>query len=112
AGKEDVARPALNHQPRRLAAGKEAGIAGHFPDFPEHALGGLEDREIDVGADVEDADLQRRVLVGVVEEGDDFLLLARVERTGMDLAAGGLDLPDQWLELGAVTAAGEDRKAF
>ena len=52
------------------------------------------------------------MLVGVVEEGDDLLFLARIERTGVDLAAGRLDLLDQRLELGAVAAAGKDRKAF
>ena len=105
AGEEDVALAPRQHQPRRLAAGEKAGIAGHLPDLAEHPLGGLEDREIDVGADVEDADLERRMLVGVVEEGGDLLLLARVERTGMDLAAGRLDLLDQRRELVAVTAA-------
>ena len=103
---------ARQHQPRRLAPGEEAGIAGHLPYFPEHPLGGFQDREVDVGADVEDADFQRRMLVGVIEEGDDLLLLARIERAGMDLAAGRLDLLDQRLELGAVTAAGENRKSL
>ena len=112
AGEEDVALAARQHQPRRLASGEEAGIAGHLPHFPEHPLGGFQDREIDVGADVEDADFQRRMLVGVIEEGDDLLLLARIERTGMDLAAGRLDLLDQRLELGAVAAAGENRKSL
>src|SRR5215470_6089490 len=112
AGEEDVALAARQHQPRRLAAGEEAGIAGHLPDFSEHPLGGVEDREIDVGADVEDADFQRRMLVGVVEEGNDLLLLARIERSGVDLAAGRLDLLNQGFELGAVAAAGEDRETF
>src|SRR5262245_49589929 len=80
AGEEDIASAARQHQPRRLAAGEEAGIAGHLPDFAEYPFGGVEDREVDVGADVEDADFQRRLLVGVVEEGDDLLLLARIER--------------------------------
>ena len=112
AGEEDVALAARQHQPRRLASGEEAGVARHLPDLPEHPLGGVEDREVDVGADVEDADLHRRVLVGIVEEGDDLLFLARVERTGVDLAARGLDLLDQRRELVAVAAAGEDGEAF
>src|SRR5215471_15590993 len=56
ASKEDVAAAARQHQARRLAAGQETGVAGHLPDFAEHPLGGLEQREIDIGADVEDAD--------------------------------------------------------
>src|SRR5215831_13601360 len=93
-GEEDVARPARNHQPSRLAAGEEAGIARHLPHLTEHALGGIEDRKIDVGADVEDADFHRCVLVGVVEERDDLLFLARIERACLDLAADRLDLLD------------------
>ena len=48
------------HETRRLAAGEEARVARHLPDLAEHALGRLEEREVDVGADVEDADLERR----------------------------------------------------
>ncbi len=68
AGEEDVALAARQHQARSLAAGQEARIAGHLPDLAEHPLGGIEDREIDVGADIEDADLERRFLVGIAEE--------------------------------------------
>src|SRR5262249_41517927 len=77
-----------------------------------HALSGIEDREVDVGADIEDAGLHRRMLVRIVEERDDLLFLARIERTGMDLAAGGLDLLDQGQELFAITAASEDGETF
>src|SRR5216684_2571890 len=52
------------------------------------------------------------MLIGVVEEGDDLLLLARIERAGMDLAAASLDVLDQRRELVAVAPAGEYRKAF
>jgi len=52
------------------------------------------------------------MFVGIVEEGDDLLFLTRVERSGMDLAASGLDFLDQRRELVAVTAAGEDGEAF
>jgi hypothetical protein len=52
------------------------------------------------------------MLVGVVEEGDDLLLLARIERPRVDLAAGGLDIRNQGRQLVAVAAAGENRKAF
>jgi hypothetical protein len=66
--KENVALAAGKHQARGLAAGEEAGIAGHFPHFAKHPLGGLDDRKIDVGADVEDANLQRGVLVGIARK--------------------------------------------
>src|SRR5205085_9780320 len=112
AGKEDVALAARQHQPRRLAASEEAGIAGHLPDLAEHALGGLKNRKIDVGADIEDADLERLLLVGVVEEGRDLLLLPRIERTGVDFTAGRLDLFYQRLQLGTVASSGENREAF
>jgi len=112
AGEKNVALTAWQHQPGRFASGEEAGVTGHLPDLAEHPLGGVEDREVDVGTDVEDADIQRRVLVGVIEEGCDLLLLARVERTAVDLAAGGLDLLDQRRQLVAVAAACEDGKAL
>src|SRR5262249_43152646 len=110
AGEEDIAAAPRQHQPCGFAAREEAGIAGHLPDLPEYAFGGVEDREIDVGTDVEDADLERRVPVGVVEEGDDLLLLACIERASVDLTAGRLDILDERRELVAVTATGEDRK--
>src|SRR5205085_6444323 len=78
----------------------------------EHALGGLKNRKTDVGADIEDADLEWRLLVGVVEEGGDLLLLSRIERTGVDFTALGLDLLHQRLQLGAVASSGENREAF
>src|SRR5262249_27449771 len=59
ASKEDIAAAARQHQARRLAARQEAGVAGHFPDLAEHPLGGLEQREIDIRADIEDANLER-----------------------------------------------------
>src|SRR5450631_1911085 len=112
AGEEDIALAAGQHQAGGFAAGEKAGIAGHFPDLAEHALGGVENREIDVGADVENADLERGVPVGVSEEGDDFLLLARIERARVDFAAGRLDFLHQRFELGAVAAPGEHREPF
>ncbi len=39
-------------------------------------------------------------------------LLSRIQRAGVDLAAGGLDILHQRRELVAIPAAGEDRKAF
>ena len=65
AGEEDRAAAARQHHARRLAAGQEAGVAGQFPDLAEHPLGGVQQREVDVGADVEDGDLQRRGGVGL-----------------------------------------------
>src|SRR5712671_645143 len=112
AGEEDIALAPGQHQPRRFAAREKAGIAGHFPDLAEHALGGVENREVDVGADVEDAYFERRVFVGVPQEGDDFLLLARIQRARVDLSPGRLDLLHQRFQLGAVAAAGEYREAF
>src|SRR5258705_3975502 len=60
AGEEDIALAPGQHQSRRLAACEKAGIAGHFPDLAEHALGSVENREVDVGADVEDTHFEWR----------------------------------------------------
>jgi hypothetical protein len=87
ADEEDVALAARQHQLRRFTPGKEAGVAGHFPDLAEHAFGRIQNRKIDVDTDIEDADFQRRVLVRIAEERDDFFLLARIERARMDFTA-------------------------
>jgi hypothetical protein len=47
--KEILPLPARQHQARRLASGQEAGATGHFPDLAKYPLGGVDDREIDVG---------------------------------------------------------------
>src|SRR5262249_44121095 len=112
AGEEDIALPTRQHQPRRLATRQEARIACHLPDLAEHALGGIEDREVDVGADIEDAGLHRRMLVRIVEERDDLLFLARIERTAMALAAAGVQPLDQGQQLFAITGASEDGETF
>src|SRR4051794_33134760 len=83
AGEKDAALAMGQHQARRLTAGEAAGIARPLPDFAEHAFGRIEDREIDVGTDIENANFERRMLVGGVEEGDDLLLLPRIERAGV-----------------------------
>src|SRR5260221_316204 len=111
-GEEDIALAVRQHQPGRLPPGQEAGPAGHFPDLSEYAVGGFQNREIDVGANVEDADFERRVLVGIVEESRDLVLLPCVQRARDDRSAGRLDLLDQWLQLGAVAPAGEYGETF
>jgi len=78
----------------------------------ENAFCGFQNWEIDVRPDVEDADFQGRVLVRIVEEGDDFVFLASVERACVNLSAGSLDIPDERSQFFAVTTAGEDREAF
>lgn len=87
-------------------------LAGHFPDLEEHALGGLQNGEVHVGAGIGDDDLERGVRVGFVEEGGDVVFLARVEPAREADPAGSLDLALQRLELVRRAAAGEDRVAF
>src|SRR6266852_2392426 len=112
AGEENVALAAGQHQARGLAAGKKAGIAGHFPHLAEHPLGGVDNRKIHVGADVEDANLQGGVLVGVAQEGHHLVLLSRVERPPEYLSVRRLDFLDERRELFALTASDKDRKTF
>ncbi len=107
-GEQDRAAAAREHLPCRLPPGQEAGIAGHLPYLAEHALGRLQDGEIDVGADVEDADLERCGAIGLAQELDDGLLLASVEGAAGAASPVGLDLRHQRGELLAVAAPGED----
>src|SRR6059058_2555971 len=112
AGEENVALAARQHKTRGLATGKKAGIAGHFPHLAENPLGGLDNRKIHVGADVEDANLQRGVLVGVAQEGHNLVLLSRVERAAEYLSVRRFDFLDERRELFALTSSDKDRKTF
>src|SRR5205085_6202650 len=112
AGEEDVALAARQHQPRSLATGQKARVAGHLPNLAKHALGGLDDREIDVGTDVEDADLQRCMLIGVRQEFDDLVFFSGIERAPEGGSSGLFDLSDQGRKLLAVAASGKHGKAF
>jgi hypothetical protein len=52
------------------------------------------------------------MLVGVGEERNDFLFLARIERARHDPATGTFDVRDQRRELVAVATSREDRESF
>src|SRR6516225_6534552 len=59
AGKQDRATGAWHHVARCFAAGQKAAIAGEFP-YPRKQLGiGLDQRRLDVGAGVEEANFDR-----------------------------------------------------
>ena len=48
---------ARHHVFRGFPAREESSVSAHFPDFSEHPLSRISDREIDVTADIEDADV-------------------------------------------------------
>jgi len=96
-----------------LAAGEEAGEAGHLPDLVILLGGGFADIELDIGADVEDDDAQRPdLLLDLFEQGDDLILLACIAAEGVSGAAGGADLFDEGGELFGVAARDADLHAF
>ena len=76
----------------RFASGQESRIAAHLPHFAEHALGRFQQRKVYIRTDVEDADFERRVLIGIRKECDDLFFLARVERAGDDSSACVFDV--------------------
>ena len=88
-----------DHASRGFPAGQEAPVTRHLPDFPEHALRRIENRKIDVGTDVEDANLQRRVLVGCIQERRNGFFRTRVESVPGELAASSLDFGLQGRQL-------------
>src|SRR5690606_23120614 len=96
----------------RLAPGEKAGEAGHLPDLAEHPRGGLENGEIDVRADVENADFEGRLGFRFAQEGAHVVLVARIERAAEDPSAGRFDLRLQGLELLALAPADEDGVAL
>jgi hypothetical protein len=108
AGEENASLPARQHQARRLTAGEKPGIAGQFPHFAEHPFGGVEQREIDVAADVENADLERRLGVRFAQEGGNIVLLAGIETARHDRPACGFDIGDERRKLVGITPAGEN----
>jgi len=72
----------------------------------------IEQREINIRADVEDADLERGRRIGVLQERGDLFLLARIERAAGDSPARRLDLGDQRRQLLAPPTPGEDGEPF
>src|SRR5208282_5463755 len=109
---ENRSAPTRQHQAGGFPACDESGVTGHLPDFAEHAVGRLDQWEVDVCADIEDADLEWRMLVSVLQESGEVIFLPRVERSSKYSAAICLDLGDQWRELVAVAASGENGKTF
>src|SRR5215472_4396321 len=107
AGKKDVAAAARQHQARRLAPAQEAGIARHLPYLAEHPLGGLEQWEIDIGADIEDADFERCSRIGVLEKRRDLLFLARIQRAPDHTSPRRLDLRNERRQFLALPTSGE-----
>jgi hypothetical protein len=112
AGEKDVAAGSRQHQPRRLTRRQKPGIAGQLPNLTEHPLGGFEQRKIDIGANVEDADFQRRRLIGIAQECGDLFFVAGVQRAASDPPAIGLDLRDERSQLFAISPPRKDGKAF
>jgi len=112
AGEEDRAAAMRQHGPRRLAPGQEAGVARHLPHLAEHALGGVQQGEGDVAADVEHAHLQRRDGVRARHEGGDLRFLPGVERLRDAPSAGRLDLGRQRGQLLPMPPPGDDDVAF
>src|ERR1700722_12803329 len=104
--------PAGKHQTRSLAAGKETGIAGHLPNLAENPLGRIDNRKVHIGADVEHANVQRRVLVGVAQKGHDLVFLSCVKRPPKHFAARRLDFPNKRRELLALAASDKDGETF
>jgi hypothetical protein len=95
----------------RFARGEKPRIAAHLPHLAEHALGGFQQRKIYIRADIEDADLERRVTLGIGKECDDLFFFARVERAGDDASACTFDVGHERRQLVTVAATGEDSEA-
>jgi hypothetical protein len=103
AGEEDRAAAVRQHAPSRLPPGKEAGEAGHLPHLAEHPLRRVEERELNVGADVEDDQLERGVGIGGGEEAGDVGLVAGIQRMAGEGAARGRNLLAERHQLVALT---------
>jgi hypothetical protein len=111
-GKEDIALAPGQHQSRGFTAGEKAGVTRHLPHLAKNPFSSFDNWKVDIGANVEHANFQRRVGVGVGKEFDHLILLPCVQRSAKYLAAGRFDLLDQRRELFSLTAADKDSEAF
>jgi acyl-CoA dehydrogenase len=112
AGEEDAAFAVRQHQACGFAAAQEPGIAGQLPDLAEDTLSRLQQRKVDVGADIEDADLEWSICIGSAKERRYIVLLARIEAASHDLAASRFNVGDQRLKLVGIATAGKNCKAL
>ena len=86
-GDENLACAARRHDPRGFAHGHEPGEAGHFPDLAEHPVGGVQQWELHVRADVENHQRQRGDCFRFGQKRGDIVRLARIKRAPGDSPA-------------------------
>jgi hypothetical protein len=106
AGKEDRSAASWQHQARRFPPGQESRVTGHFPHLTKHSLSGIDEAEVNVCANIEDAYLQRRPFVGAFEEPDHLVFFARVDAARDRTPSVCFDVCDQGRELIAIVLKG------
>src|SRR5271167_2523634 len=111
-GKEDRAFFAWHHDPGRLASGEKSRPARHFPHLAKYSVGGLQNRKIDVRPDIANANLERRMIVRLLQERRDVLRNPRVECAPERPAAVSIDLGDEGHKFFAIAPAGEYHKSL
>src|ERR1700733_4954759 len=88
AGEEDGAAAAFDHAPRNLMAGEEPGKGRHLPNLGIDPRGRLDDRETDIGANIEDEHLDRTDLaLDPFNERGDIIFDPGVESESVSFAA-------------------------
>ena len=103
---------ARQHQPRRLSPGQKPRKARHFPHLAEHPCGGVDQRKLDVGAHIENADLERGQGFGFGKKGRDLIFVTRIERSGDPAPAACNDFLYQCRQLVAIATPHHDDEAF
>src|SRR5262249_39005559 len=73
--------------------------------FAEHTLRRFKNREVDVSADVENANLERSMPVGLTEKGNDLLFFARIRERAWIFSTHRFDFFHQRFKLGTVPPA-------
>ena len=107
AGEQDGATAARHHHPGRLPAGEKAGERGHFPHLAVDPGGGLADRKMNIGADIENHHLQRPHFgLDGVHQGLHLIFVAGVAAEAAGLPALLPDTLDQRRQ-GVLGAAGD-----
>ena len=98
-----------DHVFRGFPAREESSVSTHFPDFSEHPLSRIGDREIDVAADIEDADVDgAEVSLNLRKHLFGRFFLAGIPSVASGGSALRLDLGDQGRKHFAAPAAHRD----
>src|SRR5277367_828629 len=109
-GKENCAFSARYHDPSRLAPGKKSRPACHLPHLAKYPVRRLQNGELNIRPNIENANLEGRIRLGLRQEGGNLLRDSSIECSPERRAAESFDLGDQRRKFVPVSPSGEHCK--